>query len=1771
MKKLLTTHTVRLLLAFLCIVGSFTLAKADTWTVAGNLTSVFGTTWDPSNTANDMTLSGNVWTWTSGTFTYSTDNKPAFKVCKDHRWGTAYPSDNYEVNYASFNGKTCTLTVTFNSTSKAVNATLTETTPTYLTNCTVALVGDGVNRSIDNILKLTDKGNGVFSTDVTNANTSWFKLTIFPTSNATISGWDGSSGFNAHLYGKGSLSLGDNTIDNSQTDNLYLPEAGDYTITVSEITTSNCKITLTKKTTPVTHTYSIAGNDAEVFGASWSTSETSTEMTETASGSGIYTWTKNNVVYPENNLEFKIIEDHTTYKAPSDNYVITDLLPNNTYNLTITYDANTDAVSHSYTLVSAATEAYYLVGDMNSWAQLDANYAFTNNNGTWTLATTNFSGEFKIIDQNLQYYTSGDTFTKNNSTNVTVTTSGNNMSIADAGNYTFTLNVGASSKSLTITGWPADPLYLRHWTDNIANGSAVAMTTSDGVNYTVSNVTLAKGEYVVFSTVGSGAWESGTRYSYNGSNDKTFASGTQETASAGGAKCYITPVAGKWNFTFNLSTGKWTPTLAEATAQTWYLKGDLTDWTSTSGTAMSTSDNITFTTTVNITSRTTSVSNVILIDGVGSWDDVNANHRYWNGGTTVTPSPSGATTNISKTTGSNDNIVLPKGLKGTYTFSFNSSTSKLTITGPAPVEVKDWYLLSKFDTGSWQLNNSSDKFTYDEETGNYVLRKTISTNKNTNFILSQKVASGAENWSEINGSRYNPASNTQASLNTELSFGQHDDGAWTLPWGYIGTYTFTINAAGNKLTITGPARADRNTGKMYIIGNANAGVWQANHGVEMTETATGSGIFVAENVQLMSGSDFSFTSKLGIKDDDWKTVNLYRWYAVSDNTFEVTDNMVGNYAATPQTNGDELSLKDTGDGTDNGTGNKNNFKMKTSGSYRITVNTNNKTVMFQQMYLDLYMFGKGFHWGNQTPNAWDPTSAIQMTTTDGKIYHLDAVTFDEGDAVGFIFSTVRADNNDNGGKQYVAKNGFFPSNSDNYAIRYDETQNDINEKLTMVAGSTNDAEALTNFDQHRWFIWGEVARSGKYNVVVDLENMTVMLKENININEEMYIRLEQTSNVTNPGIRVWINDGALTKFEGDWADGAEGTHMNEGNTNAGNVESQGKTYYLDGKTWFKCREYTSYDNRKWWEWEVGGDAFRIASITFYRNGNKNDNPADPNGDLNRRSGVLYYTWPPENDIEDHTSEYYIDHVKEAPECATMIDDHYYVYFVNTPGWSTVYCYAWDSNKNPLISAFPGSQCMVVGYTDDGFAVYRYDFGLKSYWQNQDVAGIVFNSGPKEGQPNEADQQTGDFPFKNGGVFDYVGRVSLGRSLGTIIAKGVVNGPLYEVEDELTIVYYDPYESGSYTVPIYEDGEQVGTTTTEYTGAFYAKDNNTANRKSLNTEGKRDYVFDVTHFTAEKDWIDSNGKTHLAGSKGELLMQGKVHYDQSNWVKLVRANDYASNSTNANWNAATLVGKKIAGDNLGGQLVDNLNPTMIVETLPANALSAASYSKNEYIMPHFNDNYTVNGGGKDDCDFFFVRPKANEVATITWAVYTGKDNDGNYQFYVPRTVVPLAENQNFANGMFVHGNNYGLQGAINVKSWDLATVKENGEVQSNPNMDDDKVLTPGEAYTFDAIIRYKETPTGGSSGAPAINRLKEVQVNSDFNPDDSQFEIYPIDIDVKKGIVTAIKDVKNDAAKTIKSVKVYDTMGVERREMQGGINIVVTTYSDGTRSVQKILK
>ena len=91
----------------------------DTWTVAGNLESLFGAAWDPANTANDMTLTEGLYTWEKTEVTLAAGTV-LFKVAKNHDWEEAYPDNNYELNIPA--DGVYGIKITFNAETKEVKA-----------------------------------------------------------------------------------------------------------------------------------------------------------------------------------------------------------------------------------------------------------------------------------------------------------------------------------------------------------------------------------------------------------------------------------------------------------------------------------------------------------------------------------------------------------------------------------------------------------------------------------------------------------------------------------------------------------------------------------------------------------------------------------------------------------------------------------------------------------------------------------------------------------------------------------------------------------------------------------------------------------------------------------------------------------------------------------------------------------------------------------------------------------------------------------------------------------------------------------------------------------------------------------------------------------------------------------------------------------------------------------------------------------------------------------------------------------------------------------------------------------------------------------------------------------------------------------------------------------------------------------------------------------------------------------------------------------------
>ncbi len=116
------TYTISVKDMKITITGTVT-PVAVTWTVAGTPAEVFGTTWDPTNTNNDMVKGeGNTWTFTKENVSLTAGNNIKFKVCGDHAWGIAYPGEDYVLSVPETG--TYNVIITFDDYKKDVSATL---------------------------------------------------------------------------------------------------------------------------------------------------------------------------------------------------------------------------------------------------------------------------------------------------------------------------------------------------------------------------------------------------------------------------------------------------------------------------------------------------------------------------------------------------------------------------------------------------------------------------------------------------------------------------------------------------------------------------------------------------------------------------------------------------------------------------------------------------------------------------------------------------------------------------------------------------------------------------------------------------------------------------------------------------------------------------------------------------------------------------------------------------------------------------------------------------------------------------------------------------------------------------------------------------------------------------------------------------------------------------------------------------------------------------------------------------------------------------------------------------------------------------------------------------------------------------------------------------------------------------------------------------------------------------------------------------------------
>jgi len=264
----------------------------------------------------------------------------------------------------------------------------------------------------------------------------------------------------------------------------------------------------------------------------------------------------------------------------------------------------------------------------------------------------------------------------------------------------------------------------------------------------------------------------------------------------------------------------------------------------------------------------------------------------------------------------------------------------------------------------------------------------------------------------------------------------------------------------------------------------------------------------------------------------------------------------------------------------------------------------------------------------------------------------------------------------------------------------------------------------------------------------------------------------------------------------------------------------------------------------------------------------------------------------------------------------------------------------------------------------------------------------------------------------------------------------------------------------------------------------------------------------------EDLKDGNGNVVIPANT-RLEQQ---YYDQSNWCQLILTGK----------NGKDFEGKIIKGGAISGKFTDKLNPTMTGVTLTQDDIySNGSYAPNYYIPASFVGSQSCNTdmyGEEGHGNFFFMTPKPQEYATIVWAIWDGEKMN-----------MPTRQ----------EGNSHDLFGEFSI----------------NLSMNQSHVTAiPKGAYSFHAIIRKVNT-----AGAPALKGRGDI-----LNDQSASYMVYPLDIDPDNNPSTDINTVDVNG-KAVKSVKYVNMAGVVSDAPFQGVNIVVTEYTDGSRTTSKMLR
>ena len=193
-----------------------------------------------------------------------------------------------------------------------------------------------------------------------------------------------------------------------------------------------------------------------------------------------------------------------------------------------------------------------------------------------------------------------------------------------------------------------------------------------------------------------------------------------------------------------------------------------------------------------------------------------------------------------------------------------------------------------------------------------------------------------------------------------------------------------------------------------------------------------------------------------------------------------------------------------------------------------------------------------------------------------------------------------------------------------------------------------------------------------------------------------------------------------------------------------------------------------------------------------------------------------------------------------------------------------------------------------------------------------------------------------------------------------------------------------------------------------------------------------------------------------------------------------------------------------------------------------------------------------GENEDAIKYWFITPKPMEVFELSGALYY-YSNDFNEGFYMEKQMSTTT-----ASGKVKWFNPAGLQGGISLNKSNNSTTSPN--------------LTKGQSYRFLTMSWFKEPEpqNAPSYGAPLRDDFTyslEPQSGSTLNPN-----VQAGALNLTGGndqIVTGVSEVKSGSE--VVSVTYCDLAGRMSQKPFAGVNIIVTRYSDGSTTTQKVIR